>query len=139
MHSALRHVRRVALSDDLSDAQLLEAFLSRREDAAFEAILRRHGPMVFGVCRRVLRDAHLAEDCFQATFLVLVRKAGAVRAQGSLASWLYKVAYRAATKALAIRLRPQLKEPPVHTSASADAVAEVERVELLEHFDAVLN
>src|SRR5205823_14227463 len=62
MHSVLRHVRRAALSDPegLSDAQLLGAFLGG-EDAAFEGILRRHGPMVFGVCQRVLRDAHLAE------------------------------------------------------------------------------
>src|SRR5436305_5066112 len=110
MHSALRHVRRVALSDDLSDAQLLEAFLSRREDAAFEGILRRHGPMVFGVCQRVLRDAHLAEDCFQASFLVLVRKASTVHRQTSLGSWLYKVAYHTALRARAMHLKQISKE-----------------------------
>jgi len=140
MRSVLRHVRRVALSDDgLSDTQLLGAFLANREDSAFEAILRRHGPLVFGVCRRVLRDRHLAEDAFQATFLVLVRKAGAVRTQTSLGSWLYKVAYRTAMKALAMKLRRQSKESQVPMVAMADAVADAERRELLERFDAALN
>jgi DNA-directed RNA polymerase specialized sigma24 family protein len=60
----------------LSDAQLLEQFALQRDEAAFEALVHRHGPLVFGVCRRLLFDAHDAEDAFQATFLILARKAG---------------------------------------------------------------
>jgi RNA polymerase sigma-70 factor (ECF subfamily) len=83
----------------LPDGQLLDRFVTRREAAAFEALLRRHGPMVLGVCRRVLSDPHDAEDAFQATFLVLVRKAASIAKRQSLSSWLYGVAYRIAVRA----------------------------------------
>src|SRR5262249_5900371 len=83
---------------ELTDGHLLERFASRRDDGAFEGLLQRHGPMVLGVCRRVLRDAHDAEDAFQATFLVLVRKAGSLDGRASLANWLYTVAYRISLK-----------------------------------------
>jgi hypothetical protein len=75
------HLRRTMLlkeSSGLSDGQLLQCFLARREEAAFEAIVQRHGPMVLGVCRRVLRNVHDAEDAFQATFLVFLRKAASI-------------------------------------------------------------
>src|SRR4051794_21540523 len=75
------HLRRAAVLQEaarVKDEDLLEAFMSRREDAAFEALVRRHGPMVFGVCRRVLRDRNDAEDAFQATFMVLIRKAASI-------------------------------------------------------------
>src|SRR5437763_13025202 len=78
----------------LSDGQLLERFAAARDDAAFEALLWRHGPMVLGVCRRVLRHAQDAEDAFQAAFLVLARRAGAIAKREAVGSWLYKVAYR---------------------------------------------
>ncbi len=98
----LRHLRKLAGADaarDLSDGELLERFCRRREEAAFALLVQRHGAMVLGVCRRVVRDAHDAEDAFQATFLVLARKADAIRKQGSVASWLYGVARRVAAHA----------------------------------------
>ena len=91
----------------LSDGELLERFVDRRSEAAFEAIVRRHGPMVRDVCQRVLRDPHDADDAAQATFLVLARRAGTVRSSGSLASWLYGVARR-----VSARLRADCGAPP---------------------------
>jgi RNA polymerase sigma factor (sigma-70 family) len=83
----------------MTDAELLERFVSGRDEAAFEMLVRRHGRMVLGLCRRALRDDHAAEDAFQATFLVLVRNAGSIRNRESLASWLYGVAQRVSRKA----------------------------------------
>ena len=77
----------------LTDDELLARFVSQSDDAAFEALLERHGPMVLSVCRGVLRDPNDAQDAFQATFLVLVRKARSIRAGASLGSWLYRVAF----------------------------------------------
>ncbi|MFO0959006.1 MAG: sigma-70 family RNA polymerase sigma factor [Isosphaeraceae bacterium] len=76
----------------LSERQLLDRFLARNDAAAFEAIVARHGPMVLGVCRRLLDDPNDADDAFQATFLVLVRKARELRQRDLLANWLYGVA-----------------------------------------------
>src|SRR3954471_7084267 len=85
----------------LDDLQLLERFVGRCDEAAFEALLARHGPLVLGACRRLLDDPADVEDAFQATFLVLARKAGALRHRRFLATWLYKVAYRVALRARA--------------------------------------
>jgi RNA polymerase sigma factor (sigma-70 family) len=86
-------------TDDATDAELIDHFVTRRDHNAFAVLVRRHGPMVFGVCRRVLRDPHDAEEAFQVTFLVLVRKAGTLRQPERLANWLYGVASRVAHKA----------------------------------------
>ena len=80
-------------SSGLTDDQLLARFVSQTDDAAFEALVERHGPMVLSVCRGVLADPNDAQDAFQATFLVLVRKARSIRAGASLGSWLYRVAF----------------------------------------------
>jgi DNA-directed RNA polymerase specialized sigma24 family protein len=87
------------------DGQLLERFASLREESAFAALLQRHGPMVLGVCRRVLRDGHDAEDAFQTTFLTLAQRAGTLGRRESVGGWLYRVAYNAALKARGARRR----------------------------------
>ncbi len=97
----------------LSDGQLLDRFAARGEGAVFEAILLRHGPMVWGVCRRVLRDHHDAEDAFQATFLVLARKASSVMPREMLGNWLYGVAHQTAMKARAVRAKRRVRESQV--------------------------
>src|SRR5215510_8973355 len=83
---------------DASDRELMEQFVAGRDDAALTALVRRHGPMVYHLCRRVLRDEQDAEDAFQATFLVLARKAHTLRSQEAVGNWLYGVAYRTALK-----------------------------------------
>jgi RNA polymerase sigma factor (sigma-70 family) len=113
---------------DMPDAQLLERFAVTRDEAAFELLARRHGPMVLGVCRRILGDAHDAEDAFQATFLVLARKAASAARSGSAGGWLYTVAYRVALRARARRAgragreRP-LEEAPMTGPGPAEAAA----------------
>ncbi len=100
--AALRHLRTLLGREAAEpDEQLLVRFLDRRDDEAFAALVGRYGAMVLGVCRRVLRHDHDAEDAFQATFLVLARNAAAVRSRGSLAAWLHGVARRVSLKARA--------------------------------------
>src|SRR5690349_17651249 len=83
----------------LTDTQLLERFLSAQDEAAFEVLVWRHAPMVLSVCRRVLQHEQDAEDAFQATFLILARKARSIGKRQAVAGWLYKVAYRNALEA----------------------------------------
>src|SRR5215471_12106509 len=100
LSGVIRTIRTSTLSQaGLTDGQLLESYLNGREDAAFAALVQRHGPMVWGVCRRVLRGHHDIEDAFQATFLVLARKASTIRPASALANWLHGVAYRTAIEA----------------------------------------
>src|SRR5262249_51900490 len=77
----------------------LDRFVRARDQAAFEALLRRHGPMILSVCRSLLRDPHHVEDAFQDTFLVLITKAGSIRKREAVGSWLYRVAYHVAVRA----------------------------------------
>lgn len=111
-------------TDECSDADHLRLFLARHDEAAFAELVRRHGPMVYGVCRRTLAGSPDADDAFQATFLVLARKAGTVR--GNVGSWLYGVAVKVANKARvqAVKRRvrhmaaakPEAVHPPAPTA-----------------------
>jgi RNA polymerase sigma factor (sigma-70 family) len=100
----------VAVQSGLSDGDLLDRFLTDRDEVAFEALVRRHGPMVLGVCQRLLHHAHDAEDAFQATFLVLIRKATTILPRDRVGAWLYGVARQTARKASATRRRRQTRE-----------------------------
>jgi RNA polymerase sigma factor (sigma-70 family) len=95
----------------LSEGELLERFVAARDEAAFAALMARHGPMVLGVCRRLLRDANDVDDAFQATFLVLVRKAGSLRRCDLLGNWLYGVAHRVATRSRCLAARRLARVP----------------------------
>jgi RNA polymerase sigma factor (sigma-70 family) len=112
LHAAVAHLRQVGLMPDgagISDDQLLQRFLDSHDEIAFACLVRRHGPMVMAVCQRTLRNRHDAEDAFQATFLVLARKAGSVR-KGVLPAWLYGVAYRTALGGRTAERRRRAKE-----------------------------
>jgi RNA polymerase sigma factor (sigma-70 family) len=109
----LHLIRRVAEDQhlkELPDQELLRRFSTGRDEAAFSALLRRHGPMVLDICRNMLGNAEDAEDGFQATFLVLAQKAGAIQKKSSVGSWLHGVAYRVALKAQAEFARRQKHE-----------------------------
>jgi len=94
----------------LPDAALLERFVEHRDERAFAVLVERHGPMILGTCRAVLKDAHLAEDAFQAAFLILARKARAIRGRDAIGGWLHRVAYRIAIQANADTNRRRLRE-----------------------------
>jgi RNA polymerase sigma factor (sigma-70 family) len=116
MSVVIQHLRRAMLLQDeagLTDGQLLEDYISRRAEAAFAALVQRHGPMVWSVCRRVLTNYHDAEDAFQATFLVLVRRAASIASPELLANWLYGVAHQTAMKSRATLARRKARERQV--------------------------
>jgi RNA polymerase sigma factor (sigma-70 family) len=119
-----------------TDAQLMTQFLASQEgsEAAFRVLIHRHGPMVLGVCRRILGDEHAAEDAFQATFLVLVKKAGTLRDRDLLTNWLYGVALRVASKERARGARRRLVERRA-AELSVNPEGESDRVELRSVID----
>jgi C-terminal peptidase prc len=141
LSDVLRQIHKLAAGrggDVVSDGQLLERFAARNDQAAFEALVGRHGRLVLGVCRRVLGDAHEAEDAFQAAFLVLARKAASLGRRGSLGGWLYTVAYRLALKAKEDVGR-RLRGSPVPARPVRDPLAELTGRELLAALDEELQ
>jgi RNA polymerase sigma factor (sigma-70 family) len=131
----LRHLIGSVPAAAMTDSELLERFVSRRDETAVEVLVRRHGPLVFGVCRRVLHNLHSAEDAFQATFLILARKAPSLVRRERLGSWLYKIAYRLALRARANEVRRQQREaraarsrpdPASHATSPGDLIVALE-------------
>jgi len=142
--TVLHHIRTLAgvhATRECTDQQLLEQFAKNRDEFAFAAIVRRHGPLVLGVCRRIVRDHHDADEAFQATFLVLARKAGSVRWRGSVGNWLYEVASRVSRKLRAVAARQRAHELSTATPATdrpastPDPLVEASRRELFDVLD----
>ena len=117
----LRQLLRPLGASSSTDKELLERYVAAREEEAFSTLLQRHGPMVLGVCRRILGDHHAAEDAFQATFMILARKSAAIGWRDSVANWLYSVAFRVASKLKSQALRRRRSEaaavPPEQPAA----------------------
>src|SRR5579862_8839973 len=107
MSVVIQHLRTAFGQDGagMTDGELLTLFLNSRDDAALAALVRRHAPMVWGVCRRLLRSHHDAEDAFQATFLVLVHKAASVKPREAVGNWLYGVAHQTAVRMRAMAVK----------------------------------
>lgn len=146
INRVLHHLRRAIepRDDAATDGQLLERFLRTRDEVAFEVLVRRHGPMVLGVCKRIAGNHHDAEDAFQATFLVLARKAAAVSPRELLPGWLHGVAWRTARKARTAASRRRAREqpmketlhpaaPPAEPADDLQAVLDAELAVLPEH------
>lgn len=130
--AVLRQIRQLAGPNEAAaeeDAAVLERFVVQKDEAAFDVLMQRHGAMVLGLCRRILQDQHLADDVFQATFLLLVRKAGSIAKRGSVGSWLYGVAYRIASRTRNGVKRRQNREQEVTdmpaTKTDTDASREI--------------
>jgi RNA polymerase sigma factor (sigma-70 family) len=126
----LRQSTKLVGERDQSDRQLLEDFIAQGDEPAFETLVRRYGPLVLGVCRSVLGNEHDTEDAFQATFLVLVKKARAIMKRESLRAWLYGVAYRVAVRAKAARGKRSRSERQVPAMILSDPATESSRQEL---------
>src|SRR5262249_36164399 len=126
LSTVLRHLRQLLGSGPMvreGDSQLLDRFVHDNDQAAFTALVDRHGAMVLGLCRRILADDHNAEDVFQATFLVLVRKARSLRQYGSLANWLYTVAYHLALRTKAQQAKRQERQVTAMPDIATDAAS----------------
>lgn len=138
----LQHLRRTIRTPGapvLTDGQLLERFLRDRDEGGFTTLVQRHSAMVMTVARRVLHDVHDAEDVFQATFLVLARKAGSICRRRALAGWLYQVAYHLALKVKAEKARRRARERQVRTMPQAAPDTNLNRAELWAVLDQELS
>ncbi len=137
----VRYLRTLAAgqaNDACTDRQLLEQFVTRREETSFAALVHRYGPMVLGVCRRVLGHDQDAEDAFQATFLILARKAGSIRKHDSVSSWLHGVAYHIAEKLRAKKMRCAIHERKAASRPAVDPAEDVAWREIRSLLDSEL-
>jgi RNA polymerase sigma factor (sigma-70 family) len=140
--TALQRVRKLITAEQataLPDPELLGRFTAGRDEEAFAALVRRHGPLVLGCCRRVLGNHADADDAFQAVFLILARKAAAIANQASLPCWLYQVAFRTAVKAKSLHARRRAREARAERPDAQDPLAEVTGRELLAVLDEELQ
>src|SRR5262249_15640290 len=139
VNAAVRYLRTLfdkGASAALSDGQLLERYVAQGEESLLEALVLRHGPMVWGVCRRVLGDHHDAEEAFQATFLVLTRRAASIMPREKVGNWLYGVAYQTARKARGTRARRRMREsdaPDAPEPVAAARGGQDDLAEVLDH------
>jgi RNA polymerase sigma factor (sigma-70 family) len=141
-NSILRHLRRLGpagAGGDVSDASLLRQFAAGRDEGAFAALVDRHGPMVWGVCRRRLPHAADAEDAFQATFLVLVRKAGSIHRPETLGPWLHGVAYRVCARVRSAASRRRETELRFTDPPAGETLPDTDRWELRAVLDEEVN
>jgi RNA polymerase sigma factor (sigma-70 family) len=142
INRVIEHIRKTVRARDaaeISDGQLLECFVARREERVFELLLQRHGPMVLSVCKRVLGSHHDAEDAFQATFLVLARKAGSIRPREMVGNWLYGVAYKTALRARSVLAKRQVREKQMNPMPEREAPAHDSWLEVQQVLDEELS
>ena len=135
LNRIVRHLHKVALTGDdarLSDGELLTCFLTHGDEAAFAALVHRYGPMVFGVCQRVLHNRQDAEDAFQATFLVLVRKGNSIVPRDVVGNWLYGVAFRTALEAKKAAAKRREKERKVSRTEAVHGEVPPDLTEVLD-------
>jgi RNA polymerase sigma factor (sigma-70 family) len=142
INEVVRHLRRAVgqqAGTALTDRQLLAAFIDHRSEEAIAALVRRHGTMVWGVCLRLLGNHHEAEDAFQATFLVLVRKAATIRPRAMVGNWLHGVARQTARKARALLARRRMRERPMTDVPDAETAPQDREDDLLMLLDEELT
>ncbi|QVL34026.1 sigma-70 family RNA polymerase sigma factor [Telmatocola sphagniphila] len=139
-NAVIQCIRQILRNDArLTDGKLLEEYISRHDERALEILVERHAPMVWGVCRRILFNHHAAEDAFQATFLVLVRKAGSITSPELLANWLYGVAYQTSLKARATIAKRRERESQVIELPEPISTPKVEWLSLQAALDEELS
>src|SRR5271156_6481836 len=126
-------------SAGLSDAALLDRYVRTDDQAAFEVLVWRHGPLVWKVCKRIVRHEQDAQDAFQATFLVLAQKAASIMRRPVLAGWLYRVAYRVALEAKQVAARRAAREKPKMDCEHIQPESNGENLDLLHLLDEEVN